>query len=90
MLSEHISYCDMTILRAPNGSKTAKDEEFNLSVPIESNSIQADFLFSYRPTPGTLLFLGYGSAMKEPSRFRFQSVERQSDGYFLKVSYLFK
>ena len=29
MLSEHISYCDMTILRAPNGSKTARDEEFN-------------------------------------------------------------
>jgi hypothetical protein len=29
MLSEHISYCDMTILRAPTGSKTARDEEFN-------------------------------------------------------------
>jgi len=67
-----------------------KDEGFDLSTPNESNSIQADFLFSYRPTPGTLLFLGYGSAMTEPSRFRFQSVERQSDGYFLKVSYLFR
>jgi len=69
-----------------------KNEEgdYNLSVPVESNNIQADFLFSYRPTPGTLLFFGYGSILTEPSRFRFQSVERQSDGYFLKVSYLFK
>ena len=67
-----------------------EDGDFNLSVPVESNDIQADFLFSYRPTPGTLLFFGYGSVLSEPSRFRFQSIDRQSDGYFLKVSYLFK
>jgi|TARA_B110000263_G_C15311954_1_gene514017 hypothetical protein len=67
-----------------------EDGDFNLSVPVETNNIQADFLFSYRPTPGTLLFFGYGSFLTEPSRFRFQSIDRQSDGYFLKVSYLFK
>ena len=55
-----------------------------------SNNIEADFLFSYRPKPGTLVFLGYGSALTEPNRFRFQSLQRQSDGFFLKISYLFQ
>ena len=29
-LSEHESFCDMTVLRAPNGSSTAKDDEIEL------------------------------------------------------------
>ncbi len=55
-----------------------------------SNNIEADFLFSYRPMPGTLVFFGYGSALTEPNQFRFKSMARQSDGFFLKVSYLFQ
>ena len=55
-----------------------------------SNNIEADFLFSYRPKPGTLVFFGYGSALTEPSRFQFQSLQRKSDGFFMKISYLFQ
>ncbi len=55
-----------------------------------NNNIEADFLFSYRPMPGTLVFFGYGSALTEPNQFRFKSMARQSDGFFLKVSYLFQ
>jgi hypothetical protein len=57
---------------------------------VETNNIEADFLFSYRPMPGTLVFIGYGSALTEPRRFRFDSVQRNSDGFFMKVSYLFQ
>ena len=57
---------------------------------VETNNIEADFLFSYRPIPGTLVFIGYGSALTEPRRFRFDSVQRNSDGFFMKVSYLFQ
>ena len=67
-----------------------KEGEFIRSTSVENNSLQADFLFSYRPTPGTLVFFGYGSAMTEPERYRFRSFQRKSDGYFLKVSYLFR
>ena len=56
----------------------------------ESNNIQADFLFSYRPTPGTLVFIGYGSELSEPERYRFQSMQRQSDGLFIKMSYVYR
>ncbi len=55
-----------------------------------SNGLQMDWLFSYRPTPGTLVYLGYGSSMDEPEAFRFNQLERNRDGFFAKVSYLFR
>jgi hypothetical protein len=52
------------------------------------NELRVDWLFSYRPTPGTLLYLGYGSTLEEPEQFRFGGLRRSSDGFFGKVSYL--
>jgi hypothetical protein len=49
-----------------------------------------DWLFSYRPTPGTLVYLGYGSTMSETEEFRFRDLRRTSDGFFGKLSYLFR
>jgi len=49
-----------------------------------------DFLFSYRPIPGTVLFVGYGSSLTEPEPFNFGRLTRTSDGFFLKASYLFR
>ncbi|HEY3280321.1 MAG TPA: DUF5916 domain-containing protein [Gemmatimonadales bacterium] len=49
-----------------------------------------DLLFSYKPTPGTVFFFGYGSSLNEPSAFRFRDLRRTSDGFFLKASYLFR
>ena len=66
------------------------DDNYILALSETSNDIEADFLFSYRPRPGTLVFFGYGSALTEPNRFRFQSLARQTDGFFLKISYLFQ
>jgi hypothetical protein len=49
-----------------------------------------DLLFSYKPTPGTVVLLGYGAALSEPRAFRFSDLRRESDGLFLKLSYLFR
>jgi hypothetical protein len=49
-----------------------------------------DFLFSYRPIPGTVLFLGYGASLTEPDPFSFRDLTRTKDGFFLKASYLFR
>jgi hypothetical protein len=49
-----------------------------------------DFLFSYKPTPGTVFFLGYGSSLSEPDPFSFRRLSRTGDGFFLKASYLFR
>jgi len=54
------------------------------------NDFRNDVLFSYRPTPGTVLFVGYGASLDEPDAFRFQSLRRIGDGFFIKGSYLFR
>lgn len=54
------------------------------------NDFRVDWLFSFRPTPGTVLFLGYGSSLAEPDAFRFGGLRRVSDGFFMKASYLFR
>jgi hypothetical protein len=55
-----------------------------------SNEFRMDWLFSYRPVPGTLFYFGYGSTLNEPDAFAFQDLERSADGFFVKASYLFR
>ena len=54
------------------------------------NEFRMDWLLSFRPTPGTLLYLGYGSTLEEPEHFRFSGLHRTVDGFFGKVSYLLR
>jgi hypothetical protein len=53
-------------------------------------SFQGDFLFSYQPNPGTVLFAGYGSTLVDPTELGRSSMRRTEDGFFLKLSYLFQ
>jgi hypothetical protein len=53
-------------------------------------SFRGDFLFSYQPTPGTVLFAGYGSTLRDPTDLGRASLRRSEDGFFLKFSYLFQ
>ena len=57
---------------------------------FSTNLLRADALFSYQPSPGTVLFAGYGSTLQEPSPFSLRQLDRQFDGFFLKASYLFR
>jgi hypothetical protein len=56
--------------------------------PFGRRSFRGDFLFSYQPTPGTVLFAGYGSTLRDPSELGRASLRRSEDGFFLKLSYL--
>ena len=58
--------------------------------PGRANLFRNDLLFSYRPTPGTVVFLGYGASLDEPDAFRFRQMRRTGDGFFVKGSYLFR
>ena len=54
-------------------------------------SFRADWLFSYQPTPGTVLFAGYGNSLANVNDDpRSNRLQRTVDGFFLKVSYLFR
>ena len=55
-----------------------------------SNTLRVDWLFSFQPTPGTVLFAGYGSSLAEEEAFRFRGLARTRDGFFTKLSYLFR
>ena len=74
------------------GALLVPDDEGNLvrTTAFANNVFRGDFLFSYQPLPGTVVFVGYGSVMDEPRVFRFGGLERQSDGWFIKGSYLFR
>jgi hypothetical protein len=62
----------------------------NLAAPQITNDFRNDLLFSYKPVPGTVVFVGYGSSLTEADAFRFRNLSRTSDGFFLKLSYLFR
>jgi hypothetical protein len=65
-----------------------------LATAQRARFLRGDYLFSYKPTPGTVLFLGYGSeADGNPDplqRFNWQPLKRTSDYFFVKYSYLFR
>jgi hypothetical protein len=73
------------ILAARNGDGT-----FSPFTEATSNSLRGDLLFSYRPTPGTVVFAGYGNTLVEPGALSFQDLRRTNDAFFVKLSYLWR
>ncbi len=55
-----------------------------------SNVFSGSLLFSYRPVPGTVAFVGYGNDSVEPDALTFSGLRRQADNFFVKLSYLFR
>ena len=54
-----------------------------------SNLWGSDWLFSYRPRAGTVVFAGHGGRMTESDPLAFNELRRVSDGFLLKASWLF-
>ena len=57
---------------------------------FETNDLRVDILGSYEPSPGTVVFLGYGSGFSGASTLTFNELERTQDGFFMKLAYLFR
>ena len=68
----------------------AESDTYRRATRSTWNDFRVDWLFSYRPNPGTVFFFGYGSSLDEPDSFRFRRLERADDGFFIKLSYLFR
>jgi hypothetical protein len=54
------------------------------------NGVRIDCLVSYEPTPGTVAFFGYGSSLETTRVLSLADLRRQSDGFFVKLAYLFR
>jgi hypothetical protein len=55
-----------------------------------SNALRTDWLVSYRPRPGTVLFAGYGNTLTEARPLAFDGLRRTADAFFVKASYVFR
>ncbi len=63
---------------------------FTPSAATASNTLRTDWLFSYRPTPGTVFFVGYGGDLEETDPLAFRTLRRTDDSFFVKASYVFR
>jgi hypothetical protein len=67
--------------------------DFVRATAFDRRTFRGDLLFSYQPNPGTVLFAGYGSTLRDPvdpeDPLR-AGLRRSDDGFFLKMSYLFR
>ena len=66
------------------------DGVFELAAKATTRDLRVDWLISYVPTPGTVVFAGYGASLTEPEAFRFANMHRVREGLFVKLSYLFR
>lgn len=66
------------------------DGSYAPSSASRSNLLRADWLFSYRPSPGTVFFAGYGSSLTEPEALAMDRLRRVSDGFFVKASWVMR
>jgi hypothetical protein len=76
------------------------DYAYRQTVACQHSAFRGDFLFSFQPNPGTVLFFGYGASYADtrplaepfefPSSFAFRGYNRTGDALFVKASYLFR
>jgi len=84
---------DREALRDPRTGEILLVSSGSSLVPSQasaSNVLRTDWLFSYRPAPGTVFFVGYGGSLTEPDPLAFQELRRQNDAFFVKLSYVFR
>ncbi len=70
--------------------RDAESGVYEPALASRDNRLRIDALFAWQPTPGTVFFAGYGSSLREADAFRFRSLSREADGFFVKFSYLFR
>ena len=80
-------------LRDPRTGQILLVISSNVAAPstrTAANALRTDWLFSYRPTPGTVFFAGYGGTLNETDPLAFTQLRRTTDAFFVKLSYLFR
>jgi len=58
---------------------------------MKTNGFRTDILFSFEPTPGTVVFFGYGASLaRDALLYMTPDYTRTSDGFFVKLAYVFR
>jgi hypothetical protein len=56
----------------------------------ERGDFTGQVLLQYEPSPGRIFFVGYSRVMDGSYGIRFRDKELRQDGFFVKLSYLFR
>jgi hypothetical protein len=66
------------------------DDECEARDGRANNELYGDMLLAYEPSPRTVFYVGYTRQMRDTDAFRFRDINAVADGFFAKVSYLFR
>ncbi len=66
------------------------DGSYTRAAAFTHASLQADFLFTYLPNPGTVVYLGYSTIDRRPDLLGRPHLGAARSDFFLKVSYLWR
>ncbi len=56
----------------------------------DNRGLQTNFLFTYLPNPGTVVYFGYGNTSQQPDQTGRMQLGSVSSSFFLKLSYLWR
>ncbi len=88
LVAEYRSERQATLVDAWEGLPLLVDGR--LASAESGRRLRIDALFSYEPTPGTVVFFGYGSSLSTGLDPFDRGLARASDGFFLKLAYQFR
>ncbi len=60
------------------------------ALAYDQRALQANFLFTYLPTPGTVVYFGYGNVSQRPDLAGRTTLRAVRSDFFLKLSYLWR
>ena len=92
----HLRYVKVPGPRSPRRPHRAADDRHPRwrdrrvrarALASEARRLRLDFVFSYQPVPGTVIFAGYGNRLLDRDD---RGLRRERDGFFLKLGYLFR
>ncbi|HYK09298.1 MAG TPA: DUF5916 domain-containing protein [Gemmatimonadales bacterium] len=63
---------------------------YERALQFTQNGFRMDWLVAFTPSPGTVLYAGYGSSLDDQGTFAFRGLQRTADGFFTKFTYLFR
>ena len=66
------------------------DGSLRRAAAFQRTRARLDVLFSYLPSPGTVVYLGYGDQLRADEPTGPRTLRRSADVFFAKVSYLFR
>jgi hypothetical protein len=95
LVTEYDSQRQAALIDARNGNAPilfydASSGTYTPASSYHAGRMRVQGLFSYQPVPGTVFFAGYGALLDEPDGLRFTRFTRLNDGFFVKLSYLFR